>query len=66
MCWYGVVVVESIKMSVKNCIVKLQDPCFSGTSSPCYNDVEMLTEFNWDDCNIRRVFIRKVNALSLH
>lgn len=37
--------------------------CCVGTSSPCYNDVEMLTENNWDDCNIRRVFIRKVKAL---
>lgn len=38
--------------------------CFPGTSAPCYNDVEMLTEFSWDDCNIRRVFIRKVGASS--
>ncbi|XP_075897809.1 protein lifeguard 2-like [Nelusetta ayraudi] len=35
----------------------------AGTSSPCYNDVEMLTENNWDDCNIRRVFIRKVYSI---
>lgn len=34
--------------------------CPSGASAPCYNDVEMLTEFTWDDSNIRRVFIRKV------
>uniref|UniRef100_A0A4W6FJU7 Protein lifeguard 2 n=1 Tax=Lates calcarifer TaxID=8187 RepID=A0A4W6FJU7_LATCA len=34
-----------------------------GTSAPCYNDVEMLTEFTWDDRNIRRVFIRKVYAI---
>lgn len=56
----------------KNCTVAnrfytwLCEMCFLGTSSPCYNDVEMLTEFNWDDCNIRRVFIRKVQALSSH
>uniref|UniRef100_A0A671U3U0 Protein lifeguard 2 n=1 Tax=Sparus aurata TaxID=8175 RepID=A0A671U3U0_SPAAU len=35
----------------------------AGTSAPCYNDVEMLTEFTWDDRNIRRVFIRKVYAI---
>ncbi|KAM8863475.1 protein lifeguard 2-like isoform 2-T2 [Spinachia spinachia] len=34
----------------------------AGTSAP-YNDVEMLTEFSWDDRNIRRVFIRKVYAI---
>uniref|UniRef100_A0A3Q4B3F6 Protein lifeguard 2 n=1 Tax=Mola mola TaxID=94237 RepID=A0A3Q4B3F6_MOLML len=33
------------------------------TVAPCYNDVEMLTEFSWDDCNIRRVFIRKVYTI---
>ncbi|KAI3357439.1 hypothetical protein L3Q82_015872, partial [Scortum barcoo] len=33
------------------------------TSTPCYNDAEMLTEFTWDDRNIRRVFIRKVYAI---
>lgn len=38
---------------------------FPGTSAPCYNDVEMLTEFSWNDCNIRRIFIRKVGALTL-
>ncbi|XP_013874060.1 protein lifeguard 2 [Austrofundulus limnaeus] len=32
-------------------------------SAPCYNDVEMLTEFTWDDHNIRRVFIRKVYTI---
>uniref|UniRef100_A0A8P4KRM9 Protein lifeguard 2 n=1 Tax=Dicentrarchus labrax TaxID=13489 RepID=A0A8P4KRM9_DICLA len=37
--------------------------CSPGTSAPCYNDVEMLTEFTWDDRNIRRVFIRKVYAI---
>ncbi|XP_037540079.1 protein lifeguard 2-like [Nematolebias whitei] len=31
--------------------------------TPCYNDVEMLTEFTWDDLNIRRVFIRKVYTI---
>ncbi|KAE8293476.1 Protein lifeguard 2 [Larimichthys crocea] len=36
----------------------------AGTSAPCYNDVEMLTEFTWDDRNIRRVFIRKTLSLS--
>uniref|UniRef100_A0A3B4GP76 Protein lifeguard 2 n=1 Tax=Pundamilia nyererei TaxID=303518 RepID=A0A3B4GP76_9CICH len=35
----------------------------AGVSAPCYNDVEMLTEFNWDDRNIRRVFIRKVYSI---
>ncbi|TNN82499.1 Protein lifeguard 2 [Liparis tanakae] len=35
----------------------------AGTSAPCYNDVETLTEFNWDDRNIRRIFIRKVYAI---
>uniref|UniRef100_H2LUM4 Protein lifeguard 2 n=1 Tax=Oryzias latipes TaxID=8090 RepID=H2LUM4_ORYLA len=34
-------------------------------SAPCYNDVEMLTEFTWDDRNIRRVFIRKVYTILL-
>lgn len=48
----------------ENCIVTVAITCFPGTSAPCYNDVEMLTEFSWDDCNIRRVFIRKVGALS--
>uniref|UniRef100_H3DC62 Protein lifeguard 2 n=1 Tax=Tetraodon nigroviridis TaxID=99883 RepID=H3DC62_TETNG len=27
------------------------------------NDVEMLTECSWDDCNVRRVFIRKVYTI---
>uniref|UniRef100_A0A8D0AEA8 Protein lifeguard 2 n=1 Tax=Sander lucioperca TaxID=283035 RepID=A0A8D0AEA8_SANLU len=31
--------------------------------TPCYSDVEMLTEFTWDDRNIRRVFIRKVYTI---
>uniref|UniRef100_A0AAQ4PTY8 Protein lifeguard 2 n=1 Tax=Gasterosteus aculeatus aculeatus TaxID=481459 RepID=A0AAQ4PTY8_GASAC len=31
--------------------------------SAAYDDVEMLTEFSWDDRNIRRVFIRKVYAI---
>ncbi|MEQ2165737.1 Protein lifeguard 2 [Goodea atripinnis] len=35
----------------------------AGVSAPCYNDVEMLTEFSWDDTNIRRVFIRKVYSI---
>ncbi|TNM87079.1 hypothetical protein fugu_007309 [Takifugu bimaculatus] len=35
----------------------------AGTSAPCYNDVEMLTESSWNDCNIRRIFIRKVYAI---
>ncbi len=39
---------------------KVLNICSPGTSAPCYNDVEMLTEFTWDDRNIRRVFIRKV------
>uniref|UniRef100_A0A674MEN5 Protein lifeguard 2 n=1 Tax=Takifugu rubripes TaxID=31033 RepID=A0A674MEN5_TAKRU len=38
--------------------------CFLGTSAPCYNDVEMLTESSWNDCNIRRIFIRKVRAVT--
>uniref|UniRef100_A0A3B3CBV6 Protein lifeguard 2 n=1 Tax=Oryzias melastigma TaxID=30732 RepID=A0A3B3CBV6_ORYME len=33
--------------------------------APCYNDVEMLTEFTWDDHNIRRIFIRKVYTILL-
>uniref|UniRef100_A0A3P8VDT6 Protein lifeguard 2 n=1 Tax=Cynoglossus semilaevis TaxID=244447 RepID=A0A3P8VDT6_CYNSE len=32
-------------------------------STLCYNDVEMLTEINWDDLNVRRVFIRKVYSI---
>ncbi|XP_062314698.1 protein lifeguard 2-like [Osmerus eperlanus] len=33
-------------------------------TSPCYSgDAEMLTEFRWDDRNIRRVFIRKVYSI---
>ncbi|KAF3860454.1 hypothetical protein F7725_000709 [Dissostichus mawsoni] len=35
----------------------------AGTSAPCYNDCEMLTEFTWDDRNIRRIFIRKCCVL---
>ncbi|KAM7404738.1 hypothetical protein PAMP_012058 [Pampus punctatissimus] len=35
----------------------------AGTSAPCYNDAEMLTEFMWDDRNIRRIFIRKVYTI---
>ncbi|XP_054653513.1 protein lifeguard 2-like isoform X4 [Dunckerocampus dactyliophorus] len=35
----------------------------AGTSEPSYNDVEMLTEFTWDDRNIRRIFIRKVYTI---
>ncbi|XP_034028323.1 protein lifeguard 2-like [Thalassophryne amazonica] len=35
----------------------------TGTSGPCYSDAEMLTEFTWDDHNIRRIFIRKVYAI---
>ncbi|XP_061841776.1 protein lifeguard 2-like [Nerophis lumbriciformis] len=35
----------------------------AGSSEPCYNDVETLTEFTWDDRNIRRIFIRKVYAI---
>uniref|UniRef100_A0A1A8GDU0 Protein lifeguard 2 n=1 Tax=Nothobranchius korthausae TaxID=1143690 RepID=A0A1A8GDU0_9TELE len=37
----------------------------AGISAPCYDDVEMLTEFTWDDHNIRRVFIRKVYTILL-
>ncbi|XP_056130456.1 molybdate-anion transporter isoform X2 [Lampris incognitus] len=35
----------------------------ASSSSPCYSDAEMLTEFGWDDKNIRRIFIRKVYAI---
>lgn len=35
----------------------------AGGSTSCYNDVEMLTEFTWDDKNIRRIFIRKVYTI---
>lgn len=40
----------------------------TGGSSPTYSgsylgDGEMLTEFSWDDKNIRRIFIRKVYAI---
>ncbi|XP_061909150.1 protein lifeguard 2-like isoform X1 [Entelurus aequoreus] len=35
----------------------------AGSSEPCHNDVETLTEFTWDDRNIRRIFIRKVYAI---
>uniref|UniRef100_A0A8C1TCM6 Protein lifeguard 2 n=1 Tax=Cyprinus carpio TaxID=7962 RepID=A0A8C1TCM6_CYPCA len=39
-----------------------------GSGSPCYSgaypgDSEMLTEFSWDDQNIRRIFIRKVYTI---
>ncbi|XP_077435537.1 protein lifeguard 2-like [Vanacampus margaritifer] len=37
----------------------------ASTSELCYNDGEMLTEFTWDDRNIRRVFIRKVYTILL-
>uniref|UniRef100_A0A3B3U919 Protein lifeguard 2 n=1 Tax=Poecilia latipinna TaxID=48699 RepID=A0A3B3U919_9TELE len=39
------------------------EEAIAGVSAPCYNDVEMLTEFTWDDVNIRRVFIRKVYSI---
>ncbi|KAM4571621.1 protein lifeguard 2-like [Fundulus diaphanus] len=39
------------------------EEAISGASAPCYNDIEMLTEFTWDDVNIRRVFIRKVYSI---
>ncbi|XP_019751206.1 protein lifeguard 2-like [Hippocampus comes] len=35
----------------------------AGTSESCYNDGEMLSEYTWDDRNIRRVFIRKVYTI---
>ncbi|KAI7794164.1 protein lifeguard 2-like [Triplophysa rosa] len=35
-------------------------PCYSGSYS---GDGEMLTEFSWDDQNIRRIFIRKVYTI---
>ncbi|XP_064162301.1 fas apoptotic inhibitory molecule 2b isoform X2 [Anguilla rostrata] len=35
----------------------------SPTYSGSYLDGEMLTEFSWDDKNIRRIFIRKVYAI---
>uniref|UniRef100_A0A3Q3F255 Protein lifeguard 2 n=1 Tax=Labrus bergylta TaxID=56723 RepID=A0A3Q3F255_9LABR len=35
----------------------------AGSSAPCYSDAEMLTEFTWDDLNIRRIFIRKVYTI---
>lgn len=35
----------------------------AGSSSPCYSDAERLTEFTWEDKNIRRIFIRKVYAM---
>ncbi|KAJ8260126.1 hypothetical protein GJAV_G00177340 [Gymnothorax javanicus] len=35
-------------------------PAYSGSY---YGDGEMLTEFTWDDKNIRRIFIRKVYAI---
>lgn len=37
-----------------------ESPCYSGAYS---GDGEMLTEFSWDDQNIRRIFIRKVYAV---
>ncbi|XP_043967906.1 protein lifeguard 2-like [Gambusia affinis] len=39
------------------------EEAITGVSAPCYNDEEMLTEFTWDDVNIRRVFIRKVYSI---
>uniref|UniRef100_A0A3Q0S389 Protein lifeguard 2 n=1 Tax=Amphilophus citrinellus TaxID=61819 RepID=A0A3Q0S389_AMPCI len=47
------------QMPAEKCVVMIA----LGVSAPCYNDVEMLTEFNWDDRNIRRVFIRKVYTI---
>uniref|UniRef100_A0A8C6MMH2 Protein lifeguard 2 n=1 Tax=Nothobranchius furzeri TaxID=105023 RepID=A0A8C6MMH2_NOTFU len=38
----------------------IYEESIAGISAPCYDDVEMLTEFTWDDHNIRRVFIRKL------
>ncbi|XP_055078925.1 protein lifeguard 2-like [Periophthalmus magnuspinnatus] len=32
-------------------------------SGMCYKDTEMFTEFSWDDCNVRRVFIQKVYSI---
>ncbi|XP_056588822.1 protein lifeguard 2-like [Triplophysa dalaica] len=37
-----------------------ESPCYSGSYS---GDGEMLTEFTWDDQNIRRIFIRKVYTI---
>uniref|UniRef100_A0A3B4ACS0 Protein lifeguard 2 n=1 Tax=Periophthalmus magnuspinnatus TaxID=409849 RepID=A0A3B4ACS0_9GOBI len=38
--------------------------CFvSDASGMCYKDTEMFTEFTWDDCNVRRVFIQKVYSI---
>ncbi|XP_008317111.1 protein lifeguard 2-like [Cynoglossus semilaevis] len=39
------------------------DEATADNSTLCYNDVEMLTEINWDDLNVRRVFIRKVYSI---
>ncbi|XP_036389468.1 protein lifeguard 2-like [Megalops cyprinoides] len=36
-----------------------------GGSGYYYGDTEMLTEFGWDDHNIRRIFIRKVYTILL-
>ncbi|KAF7209856.1 protein lifeguard 2 [Nothobranchius furzeri] len=43
----------------------IYEESIAGISAPCYDDVEMLTEFTWDDHNIRRVFIRKVYTILL-
>ncbi|XP_065141815.1 protein lifeguard 2-like [Paramisgurnus dabryanus] len=37
-----------------------ESPCYSGVYS---GDAEMLTEFSWDDQNIRRIFVRKVYTI---
>uniref|UniRef100_A0A8C1X780 Protein lifeguard 2 n=1 Tax=Cyprinus carpio TaxID=7962 RepID=A0A8C1X780_CYPCA len=37
-----------------------ESPCYSGAYT---GDGEMLTEFSWDDQNIRRIFIRKVYTI---
>ncbi|KAJ3586110.1 hypothetical protein NHX12_012511 [Muraenolepis orangiensis] len=39
------------------------EEAIAGVSSPCYSDSERLTEFTWEDKNIRRIFIRKVYAI---
>lgn len=66
LCHYFYSSVHSVQIFQIFCIPVRRNlrSCFLGTSAPCYNDVETLTEVSWNDCNIRRIFIRKVRALT--
>uniref|UniRef100_G3P400 Protein lifeguard 2 n=1 Tax=Gasterosteus aculeatus aculeatus TaxID=481459 RepID=G3P400_GASAC len=49
--------------AIHTCTCVIHNSAIQYGTSAAYDDVEMLTEFSWDDRNIRRVFIRKVYAI---